>query len=161
MSLNLRGSLLLRKNRDLQGSRAERGFLERTVSMSSSKTVPLVCPEAMMMSSVFWKGFEEGSIVGATPNCLWNRLKVLSSNNFASASDHMWTRLKNYRSQCCSDRRHNNLAFDVVNNELLTSCDAREVMRRGFEHMNGQCSKTLMQMDDTLSTDSVDNIETD
>jgi len=72
----------------------------------------------------------------------------------------MRTLLKNYRSQCCSDRRYHNLAFDVVNNELLTGCDTRVVMRRGFEHMNGQCSKTLMQMDDTLSTDSVDNRET-
>ena len=52
------------------------------------------------------------------------------------------------------------MAFDVVNNELLTGCDARVVIRRGFEHMNGQCSKPLMQMDDTLSADSVDNRET-
>ena len=102
--LNLRGSLLLRKNRDLRGSRAERGFLERIVSMFSSKTVPLVYPEAMMMLSDFWEALGDGSVVGAMPSCLWNRPDVLSSNNFASAFDHMWTGLKNYQSQCCSDR---------------------------------------------------------
>jgi len=158
--LNLGGSLLVRKAKDFVGSRYERFFLEIIVSCSSSKTVPLVYPEAMMMSSIFWKGLKDGSIVGALPSCLWSRKSILKREKFASASNHMKTRLKSHWMPCSTDTRYQNLAFDVVNNEKLIGTDTRVVMRRGFEHMGGSCRKKMQCSGEVNTCDAIDARET-
>ena len=70
MLMNQCGALLVRKNAQIKGSRAQQAFLQRFVATTLGMCVPLVYAEAVLFNSIFWKGLPTGDLLGAIPSAL-------------------------------------------------------------------------------------------
>ena len=91
---------LLRRNRQpITGNDHSRRMLQNTVATSKGNSVPLLYPDAMLFSTIFYKSEEDGSY----PGSLCSSLLSDDQNKrfgFATVVDHMMTRLKIF--PCCA-----------------------------------------------------------
>ena len=65
--LNNCGTLLVRKQSKLNGSRRQQHFLHKIAAVSPGQSIPLLYPEGMLFPSLFWKGAQDGGVLGAIP----------------------------------------------------------------------------------------------
>ncbi len=130
--LNNCGCLLARKHGKLMGTTRQRNFLEKIVANTTGYTVPLLYPEAMLFPSLFWKGTNDGAVIGSLPCGLLADDAFLRSYGFAGVAEHMRCRVKNSSMLSSTDYRYIYYAFDWIANLLLRGHDSRVILNRGF-----------------------------
>jgi hypothetical protein len=131
--LNNCGTLLVRRRHKLCGSKRQQNFLQRIVSTSPSKCVPLVYPEAMLFPSIFWKDDSaDGAILGAFPNALLADDSTLRKNGFATMQSHVRCRVTNSSLLTSTDERYLCYAFDSLVNLQCRGQDTRVILHRGL-----------------------------
>ena len=130
--LNCYGSCLVRRNKKLAGTLAQQSFLQRLVATSPGDTVPLVYPEAMLFSDIFYASGPDGSMFGALPAALLHGDDILRQNGFASLQNVYQTRLLSPGLLTSSNPKYHLWAFDALANFSLRGHDSRLILRRGF-----------------------------
>ncbi len=130
--LNNCGRLLARKHGKLTGTTRQRNFLEKIVANTTGYTVPLLYPEAMLFPSLFWKGTNDGAVIGSLPCGLLADDAFLRSYGFAGVAEHMRCRVKNPSMLSSTDYRYIYYAFDSIANLSLRGHDSRVILNRGF-----------------------------
>ena len=136
--LNNYGHMLIRRNARLTGTLNQRHFLQRLVARSPGGCIPLVYPEAMVFSNIFYLGTDIGEAVGAVPAALLNSDTVLNSLGFASLQEHYRARLSDPSLSTSTNPKYHLFAFDCLANLGLRGCDSRVVLSRGFAEMQGK-----------------------
>ena len=135
--LNNCGSCLIRRNRQLKGTRYQQAFLQQIVSTTKGHAVPLVYPEAMLFPSIFWRDTADGSLVGALPAAVMASKSECRMFGIASMQEHIQSRLSNPSLRCSSDPRYVFYAYDCVANISLRGEDTRIILSRGFVESQG------------------------
>lgn len=130
--LNHFGSCLIRRNADMSGTKTQKSFLQRLVATTPGTSVPLLYPEGMLFTDVFYSDEADGSTAGALPVCLLHDASVLRQNGYASLEDHFRTRMSNPGILASSNPKYHFWAFDSIVNLGLRGCDTRAILRRGF-----------------------------
>lgn len=130
--LNNFGSCLIRRNRDMSGTKTQKSFLQSIVAKTPGSSVPLIYPEGMLFSDQFYCDEEDGSTVGAIPVCMMHDSQVLKRHGFASLEDHFRTRMSNVGLLSSANPKYHFWAFDNLVNLGLRGCDSRVILRRGF-----------------------------
>ena len=133
--LNCYGSCLIRRNRKLTGTIAQRGFLQRLVASHKGDTIPLIYPEAMLFSDIFYADNGNGAIIGALPAALLHGDMVLRQNGMASLQDTYRTRLMSPGLLTSTNPKYHFWAFDALANFSMRGCDSRVILRRGFAEL--------------------------
>ena len=130
--LNVYGTCLIRKNHKIQGTPAQKAFLQKHVSTFPGRSMPLIYPEGCLHTDVFPFGMDDGSIIGAMPFALLNCQHVVRRCGMVSLHDTFKTRLKSPALLASSNPRYHFWAFDAMANFSLRGEDTRLVLRRGF-----------------------------
>ena len=133
--LNCYGSCLIRRNRKLTGTVAQRAFLQRLVACHQGDTIPLIYPEAMLFSDIFYTDNKHGAIVGALPAALLHGDVVLREYGMASLQDTYRTRLMSPGLLTSTNPKYHFWAFDALANFSMRGCDSRVILRRGFAEL--------------------------
>jgi len=154
--LNGVGNCLIRRNRPIRPRRYQSAFLEKIVCTSDGHAVPLVYPEGMMFTSLFWKDVFDGSLVGAIPSALLTDARQCSRNGFASVTDHMKARIKNPSLLTSTDPRYVFHAFDCFANINLRGEDSRLILSRGFVERQSS-GGVRANRSEYFNTDSIDS----
>ena len=136
--LNVHGTCLIRKNNKIQGTLAQKAFLQKHVSTFPGRSIPLIYPEGCLHTDVFPFGLEDGSVIGAMPFSLLNSQHVLRRCGMLSLHDTFKTRLKSPALLASSNPRCHFWMFDAMANFSLRGEDTRLVLRRGFAEYLGQ-----------------------
>ena len=130
--LNNMGSLLVRHNDKLKGSKNQQFFLQHIVSTTPGKSIPLLYPEGMLFPSIFWKGNDkDGLIVGAIPSGLLAHDVTLRKHGIASIQSHVTSRITNTSIPTSSSVPYLCHAFDEMINLRCRQEDVRVVLHRG------------------------------
>jgi len=130
--LNHFGSCLIRRNADMTGTKTQKSFLQKIIATTPGTSVPLLYPEGMLFTDIFYSDEQDGSTAGAMPVCMLHDASVLRQNGFASLEDHFRTRMKNVGILASSNPKYHFWAFDSLVNLGLRGCDTRAILRRGF-----------------------------
>ena len=130
--LNHFGSCLIRRNADMSGTKTQKSFLQKIIATTPGTSVPLLYPEGMLFTDIFYSDEKDGSTAGAMPVCMLHDASVLRQNGFASLEDHFRTRMKNVGILASSNPKYHFWAFDSLVNLGLRGCDTRAILRRGF-----------------------------
>ena len=157
--LNKCGTMLVRRQTQLQAGRRERNMLERVVSNRDIGTVPLVYLEGILFPSIFWNlpHSSDGGVVGSIPTALFCQHETRKKHKVASIAEHAKVRLKSVGSTACGDPRYLSFLFDALANGAIEGHDTRVVLSRGFEACMGQAGMRMRNGDDDLYTDTIDN----
>jgi hypothetical protein len=155
--LNQCGTLLVRRQHELRGSKREQFFLQKLVS-SSSTTIPLIYPEGMFFPSIFYSAASDGySIVGAIPSAILGQQESVSANGYASLKEHGRTRFTMYSSLSGSDWRYKTFMFDALANAALNNQSSRLVMHRGYEVSKCATGLAVRNSKDGFLTDMIES----
>ena len=158
MLMNQCGALLVRKNAQIKGSRAQQAFLQRFVATTLGMCVPLVYAEAVLFNSIFWKGLPSGDLLGAIPSALLTGVRSGGkTQGFASLKDHYQCRLTTPGTGTSNNPFYITHAFDVMANVALRGCDTRLILHRGFIESQGSIGLKMRNDDQDFYTDSIDN----
>jgi len=131
--MNGAATLLARKGHRINFSKRQRHYIERMVSTTTGKSVPLLYPEAALFPSCFYLDDEGcGSTLGAIPAGLMTDTKHLQRHGFAPLTDQLRSRMKNHTLLCSSDPRYINYAFDCLMNLAVRDMDIRILLHRGI-----------------------------
>ena len=133
--LNCYGSCLIRRNRKLTGTVAQRAFLQRLVASNKGGSIPLIYPEGMLFSDIFYADNTEGAIIGALPAALLHGDSILRQNGVASLQDTYRTRLMSPGLLTSTNPKYHFWAFDALANFSMRGCDSRLILRRGFAEL--------------------------
>lgn len=157
--LNKCGTMLVRRDTQLQANRRERHMLERIASRHDIGTVPLVYLEGVLFPSVFWclPHSVDGGVLGSMPTSLFCQSATRKRLCIASIADHAKARLKSIGSTASTDPRYLTFMFDSIANGALEGNDTRVVLSRGFEESMGPAGMRMRNNGDTLYTDTIDN----
>lgn len=104
--LNNCGSMLIRRNTKLEGTRRQQHFLHKIASLSPGQTVPLLYPEGMLFPSLFWKDDGDNSILGAFPTAFMTESSTLRQHGIASVEDQLRSRLTNASIMASTDDKY-------------------------------------------------------
>ena len=158
--LNNMGSLLVRRNDKLKGTKNQQFFLNRIVSTTPGRTIPLLCPEGMLFPSIFWKSENsDGSVLGAIPSGLLAHDSALRKHGIASMQSHLTSRITNTSIPTSSSVPHLCHAFDKILNLGCRHEDVRVVSHRGVA--GSQTGIKVKGSDKNFfDTDSVDSRST-
>ena len=155
--LNHYGSCLIRRNSQLHGTMKNRNFLQGITATCPGESVPLVYPEGMIFSDVFFLDQPDGSTVGALPAASLHDDNVNKRHGLAGLQDTFRTRMSNPGLLASSNPKYHFYAFDNLINLGLRGCDSRMVMRRGFaEHQGDGGVKIRGNKDPIFDTEQVD-----
>ena len=159
MLLNKCGTMLVRRDNQLQSSRRERNVIEKVVARKDLGTVPLVHLEGILFPSIFWSLSHsvDGGILGSMPTSLFCQNKTRKRVGIASMADHAKTRLKSIGSTNSTDPRYLTFLFDSIANGAIEGQDTRVVLSRGFEESMGPAGMRIRNKDDDLYSDTIDN----
>ena len=130
--LNCYGSCLVRRNKRLAGTLSQQSFLQRLVATSGTDAIPLVYPEAMLFSDIFYASSADGSMYGALPAALLHGDDILRQNGMASLQTVYRTRLLSPGLLTSTNPKYHLWAFDALANFSLRGHDSRLILRRGF-----------------------------
>jgi hypothetical protein len=157
--LNKFGTVLVRKDSQLQASCRERNLVERVVSVNDVESVPLVYLEGMLFPSIFWSqpNGGDGGLLGAMPTAFLCRHQTRRKYNITSLIKHARLRLKMTASTVGSNPNYLAFLFDALANGALEGCDTRVVLRRGFEEQHHGAGVKVRNVQDDLFTDIIDN----
>ena len=130
--LNNMGSLLVRQNDKLKGSKNQQFFLQRLVLTTPGRSIPLLYPEGMLFPSIFWKdSVDDGSVIGAIPSGLLAHDTTLKKHGIASIQSHVQSRITNTSIPTSSSVPYLCHAFDKMINLGCRHEDVRVVLHRG------------------------------
>jgi hypothetical protein len=129
--LNGVGSCLIWRNRPIP-CRYQSAFLERLVCTSEGHLVPFVYPEGMMFPSIFCKDTINNFLIGAIPSSLLTDSRQCRKHGFASAMDHLRSRITNPSLRMPTDPHYIFHAFDCFANINLHGEDSHDVLSHGF-----------------------------
>ena len=132
--LNTDCHLLRRTRHPIRGTEHSRRMLQNIVASSKGYSVPLLYPEAMLFSTIFYKSEEDGSYPGSLCSSLFSEDQN-KKFGFASVVDHMTTRLKNCSLLCSTDDNYIQWLFDVVYNYYLANVHSSLIVDRGLEEI--------------------------
>ena len=157
--LNKCGTMLVRRDTQLQANRHERHMIERIASRKDIGTVPLVYLEGILFPSIFWclSHSADGGILGSMPTSLFCQHSTRKRLGIASIADHAKTRLKSVGNTASTDPRYLTFMFDSIANGALEGSDTRVVLSRGFEESMGPAGMRIRNKDDNLYSDTIDN----
>ena len=133
--LNCYGSCLVRRNAKLSGTLRQRSFLQRLVATKTGTNVPLVYPEAMLFTDIFYASNDSGSVLGALPAALLHGDGILRRNGFATLQEHYCCRLMSPGLLTSSNPKYHFWAFDALANFSMRGNDSRVILQRGFAEM--------------------------
>ena len=136
--LNCYGSCLVRRNRKLAGTLAQRSFLQKLVATNVGSSVPLVYPEGMLFSDIFFADTQCGAVIGALPAALLHGDRILKQNGMATLQDTYRTRLMSSGLLTSANPKYHFWAFDALANFSLRGTDSRLILRRGFAEAQDQ-----------------------
>jgi hypothetical protein len=154
--LNNCGSCLIRRNRQLKGTRYQQAFLQQIVSTTKGHAVPLVYPEAMLLPSIFWRDTADGSLVGALPAAAMASKSECKMFGIASMQEHIQSRLTNPSLRCSTDPQYIFYAYDCVANIRLRGEDTRIILSHGFVESQGTGGLKANRSHE-FNTDAVDS----
>jgi hypothetical protein len=155
--LNQCGTLLVRRQHELRGSKKQQFFLQKLVSTSST-TIPLLYPEGMLFPSIFFSAAKDKySILGAIPSALLGQQGSVSGNGYANLKEHARTRFTMYSSLSGSDWRYKTFMFDALANAALNNQDSRLVMHRGYESSNTATGLAVRNRKDGFLSDMIES----
>ena len=157
--LNKCGSMLVRRNTQLQASRRERNLIERIVSYQDVGTVPLVYLEGVLFPSIFYSlpHASDGGVLGAMPISFFCQHQTRQQFNVASVAEHAKVRLTSIGNSASTCPKYCSFTFDAMANGALPGNDTRVVLSRGFEESMGPAGMRMRNKDDDFYTDSIDN----
>jgi hypothetical protein len=135
--LNCYGSCLVRRNKKLSGTLAQRNFLQKQATINNGDSIPLAFPEGMLFTNVFPTMSADNSIIGALPASLLHGDEILNQNGFCSLLHTLRTRLMNHALLSSADAKYHFWVFDVLANFSLRGCDSRVILRKGFVEKQG------------------------
>ena len=134
--LNVYGGCLVRRKEQLKGTTRQRNFLQRLVTAAPMGTrvrsLPLLYPEGMLFTDIFYLDEEDGSIVGALPAALLHNATTLKQYGFAPLIDHYRARMSHPGLLTSTNPKYHCFAFDNLVNLGMRGCDSRIILRRGF-----------------------------
>ena len=133
--LNCYGSCLVRRNKKLVGTVAQRSFLQKLVATNDGECIPLIYPEGMLFSDIFYKDTNDGSVIGAIPAALLHGDRVLRRCGMSTLQETYRTRLISPGLLSSSNPKYHFWAFDALANFSLRGCDSRVILRRGFAEL--------------------------
>jgi hypothetical protein len=76
--LNCYGICLVRRNKKLSGTLAQRNFLQKQATINNNDSIPLAFPEGILFTNVFPTMSADNSIIGALPALLLHRDEILN-----------------------------------------------------------------------------------
>ena len=157
--LNKCGTILVRRDTQLQATRRERNLLERVVARKDVGTVPLLYLEGILFPSIFWSlsHSADGGILGSMPTSLFCQNATRKRFGVASMADHAKTRLKSVSNSASTNPRYLTFMFDSLANGALEGQDTRVVLSRGFEESMGPAGMRIRNKGDDLYSDTIDN----
>jgi hypothetical protein len=154
--LNNCGTLLVRKQSKLSGTLRQQHFLHKIAAVSPGQSLPLLYPEAMLFPSIFYKGMEDGSVLGAIPCAYMTRSTILKKQGIADIPDQMRSRITNTSTMQSTDPRYITYAFDCVMNLNLRQQDSRILLSRAIgTHGPAQCG--VGEKEQLFDSDSIDS----
>ena len=154
--LNQACTLLSRQDKTIRGYSGQKHFLQKLAAVDNGKCIPLLYPEAMMFPSLFYKMLNEcGSLVGALPSCLLANMG--NTDQFASAKDHVRSRLTTFGSSTSTNVRYISFMFDILTNLTLNREDSRIILNRGLMVSTGDTGLEVNGKDNTSLHDSIDS----
>ena len=134
--LNSQCNLLYRhKGNPISLSLKERRFLEN-IAATSTATLPLIQPEALLFPSIFWCQAKNGSFHGAIPAALYNSCKYNRQLGFAGFEDMLRTRIKDGSLLTSCNPTYLQYVFDSLLNMQLHTTDVRLVLKRGWQEVS-------------------------
>jgi predicted GIY-YIG superfamily endonuclease len=157
--LNKCGTMLVRRDNQLQATRRERNIIERIASKRDIGTVPLIYLEGILFPSIFWclSNSSDGGVLGSMPTSFFCQNSTRKRFGVASLSDHAKTRLKSIGNTASTDPRYLTFLFDSIANGAIEGSDTRVVLSRGFEESMGPAGMRIRNKDDNLYSDTIDN----
>gem|GEM_PF-6457593 len=141
---NKHASLLVRKQHGFVPSRQQRHFFQKIISTATTKSVPLLYPEAEIFPSIFWGDVYDGSKIGAIPCALLSDDATLISMGIAPLYEQLRTRVMNTDLLCSSDYRYQFFVLDALVNLGTRGQDTRVILSRGFGGTNEKQSGIRM-----------------
>ena len=133
--LNCYGSCLIRRNARLSGTLKQQSFLQRLVATNTGTNIPLIYPEGMLFTDIFYCSNASQSIIGALPAALLHGDGILRQNGFATLQEHYCCRLTSPGLLTSSNPKYHLWAFDALANFSLRGSDSRIILQRGFAEM--------------------------
>ena len=157
--LNKCGTILVRRDTQLQATRREKNLLERVVARKDIGTVPLLYLEGILFPSIFWSlsHSTDGGILGSMPTSLFCQNGTRKRFGVASMADHAKARLKSVSNCASTNPRYLTFLFDSLANGALEGQDTRVVLSRGFEESMGPAGMRIRNKGDDLYSDTIDN----
>jgi hypothetical protein len=155
--LNGEMRLLRRKDKPVKTGLVGDRFLQSIVANSqSNRSIPLLYPEALCFTTVFWEMLLDGSLIGSLPTPFWSTLMKTSALGLAPMTDHFKTRVMDTTLPTASDQKYHAFCFDAIVNSELTFSTARKVLARGFEDIMGETTQ-MEVAEPTLPLDVCDS----
>ena len=158
--LNRQGHCLIRKNAKLRPTRRHQSFMQRLVSRSKGKCIPLLYGEATLFPDIFYFSTPDGDILGSLPSAFWTDQRTLSMYGIASMRSHAFIRINDPALLTMTDSRYHFLTMDILINLGLRGNDSRLLLHRGFAEKQGKQQGVAIRTEDgteELYDDNVDN----
>ncbi len=154
--LNGCGSLLIRRQSKLTGTRRQQHFLHKIAATNPGQSVPLLFPEGMLFPLLFWKDDGKSSVLGALPTAFMSESKTLWNEGIASVPDQMRSRLSDTASMTSTDTRYASYAFDCLMNLNLRGQDSRVLLSQSLGS-HGPSKSGVAQREQLFDNDSIDS----
>ena len=103
---------------------------------TSSTSLPLVQPEALLFQSIFWSQSENGSFHGAIPATLYKSSNYNKQLGFAGLEDMLRTRIIHGSFLTSCNAAYLQYVFDCLLNSQLHKTDVRIVLNRGLQEVS-------------------------
>jgi hypothetical protein len=158
--LNRQGHLLIRRNAKLRPCLRHKAFLQRFVSRSKGRCIPLLYAESSLFPDIFYYGGGEGEIAGALPTAFWTDKSTLSRYGVASMRTHATIRINDPALLTSTDSRYHFLTMDALVNLGLRGQDSRLLLHRGFAESQDKNEGIVARTEEgyeELYDDTVDN----
>ena len=64
----------------MSGTKTQKSFLQKIIATTPGTSVPLLYPEGMLFTDIFYSDEKDGSTAGAMPVCMLHDASVLRQN---------------------------------------------------------------------------------
>ena len=156
--MNQIASCTIRSNKRINGTHRDKFFVQSLCSTTPGKIVPLIYPEAMMHSSIFYaESRQHGqSILGATP--LWAVAQGCTKYGFPDPVETTRTRIS-ASGLTQTDKFYRRYLYSLHANIYLSKGDSRKILEKGFTIDNSSRNSRITVNDDSVpdNDDTQDN----
>ena len=128
--LNQNGTILTRKKHQIKGSSIHKFFLQKMCSRQIGSSIPLLYPESMLFSSIFYHMTDDGAISGSIPSPLMT--EFIDKFGFQSLPQHIRSRLTSASFATGTDPRYIAFSYDTMTNLTVNHEDTRIALHRGL-----------------------------